>query len=178
MALQFGKPIPIHSPTYPYFLRLFSALQRIGRFPASVALHIGAQWDLYAQPPEYQVHTQKQRDASCRNGAKSKGPNTAEGKFITRHNAVTHGLYGGAFCVLQTENDDAFQLTLRGFQKEFQPATAVEETLVEEMAFCVWRKARLIVVETTNIQSEVHTMRPDIDKRTPDLDEGQRVGLG
>jgi len=104
--------------------------------------------------------TKEQRAAISRaNGAKSKGPKTAEGKAISSRNAFKHGL--------STKN--ARTMILKGVEREqdykvfsdcivssFNPTNPVQFVLVGRIASLMWRQARvgreeaLIVWEENN----------------------------
>ena len=65
--------------------------------------------------------TQAQIDAARRNGAKSHGPKTPEGKAISSMNALRHGLTAQAI-LLTNENSEAFQTLAAAYYEKFQPA--------------------------------------------------------
>jgi hypothetical protein len=70
------------------------------------------------------MRTDRQIEASRANGARFRGPVTAEGKYNSPRNAMTHGL-------------------LAELEEELQPETSIEHTLIEKMAAARWRQFRL-----------------------------------
>lgn len=114
--------------------------------------------------------TEAQIEASRLNGAKSRGPVTAEGKAISSRNSLKHGIRA-ATIVIEGENAAEFDEILNGLYEEFEPATISEEALVRTMAAALWRQARNIRVEqgTLNMQMRNEAKRyPQIANR-PDL---------
>jgi hypothetical protein len=93
--------------------------------------------------------------ASRVNGAKSKGPITAEGKNQSSRNSLVHGFTAKHIIVLACENEDEFQELLDDYSGAYQPGSAVESGLVEEMVACRWRMQRLRAIETALLDSEM-----------------------
>jgi len=80
------------------------------------------------------------------NGAKSRGPSTADGQAAVRHNALKHGLT--AACVLMPGEDPALFLAwATDFYRELRPAGTVQEALVQRAAEIAWRLRRLPILE-------------------------------
>src|SRR6202034_509425 len=73
---------------------------------------------------------------------KATGPRTAAGKQRSSMNAVTHGLTSRS-PVLATEDKAEYQLHCRQFLDEYQPATATETQLTQELADTAWRLNRI-----------------------------------
>jgi hypothetical protein len=88
------------------------------------------------------MRTERQIEASRANGARSRGPVTAEGKHNSSRNAIKHGLLAETI-VLKTERSDRFLGVLAELEEELQPATSIEYTLIEKMAAARWRQLRL-----------------------------------
>ena len=59
--------------------------------------------------PEPRPRTPAQIEASRRNGARSRGPVTEEGKFRASRNALTHGLTAMEHLVLEDEAPGAWR---------------------------------------------------------------------
>ena len=76
------------------------------------------------------------------NGAKSRGPTTPEGREKSSRNAVKHGFTSNSNMVLDCESSDQFHELLGDFFTTYQPASAVERDLVEEMVAARWRIRR------------------------------------
>lgn len=85
--------------------------------------------------------------SSRRNGARSRGPKTAEGKQRSARNATRHGLL--ARCVvLENESEEAFRKVIAEHVDCFDTPGGVGFGMIEEMASAYWRLRRLWAVET------------------------------
>lgn len=91
--------------------------------------------------------TKEQRAAISRaNGAKSKGPKTAEGKLVSSRNALKHGLTAKAarHIVLEKVEKEADYKRFHGtMRSSYKPADAVQEVLVDRITSLFWRLARV-----------------------------------
>ena len=78
------------------------------------------------------------------NGAKSRGPATAEGKEKSSRNAIKHGLTAGnGNILLDCEDPNQFDEVLNKLLGIHEPATPAERDLVEEMFAARWRTRRM-----------------------------------
>ncbi len=77
--------------------------------------------------------------ANRRNGQKSKGPKTEEGKSRSRWNAVKHGVLSQRLVVLNENDGQTYTLLLENLQRDLNPGNALEEILVEKIAMAYWR---------------------------------------
>jgi hypothetical protein len=77
--------------------------------------------------------------ANRRNGKKSRGPITAEGKARSRWNAVKHGVLSRRLMVFTDGESETFALLLENLRRDLGPANTVEEILVEKIAMAYWR---------------------------------------
>lgn len=97
--------------------------------------------------------TPAQLQANRANAQLSTGPITPEGKAVSARNNTRHGLATesdpSAFKVLPTENQDAYNQSLAGFQKEWKPNTATEHDLVNRLAMHQWLRLRAIRLQDT-----------------------------
>src|SRR3954468_3157882 len=91
--------------------------------------------------------TPAQAEASRRNGARSLGPTTPEGKARAALNGTRHGLRGSTFALLPDEDPAAWAAVLAGYLARLRPADAAELACVERLAACDWREARLLRLE-------------------------------
>jgi hypothetical protein len=80
------------------------------------------------------------------NSEHSTGPRTGAGKQRSSLNALRHGLTART-AVLPSEDRTAFQQHCRQFVDEYQPATATETHLVQELADTSWRLRRIPLLE-------------------------------
>jgi len=93
--------------------------------------------------------------ANRNNAAKSTGPRTAEGKMVSRRNAVKHGLFSKEIVIQVgegSENQEDYDDMLHSLQKDLQPVGTLEEMLVEKIAICNWRLARVLRCENAEIR--------------------------
>jgi hypothetical protein len=90
------------------------------------------------------------------NGAKSRGPTSAEGRAKSSRNALKHGLSADSDTVLLDCEDPAqFNELLRKLRDIHKPATSAEKDLVEEMASARWRLRRMSTIEAGLLNAEV-----------------------
>ena len=90
--------------------------------------------------------TEKQIAANRRNGKKSRGPRTPEGKAKAAQNALKHGLLAQA-ALLPSEDGTSFQVFVDELLKELQPVGAIESLLADEIVNLAWRLQRASRVE-------------------------------
>lgn len=88
-----------------------------------------------------------QIEASRRNGARSLGPVSPEGKARSSQNAITHGLSSAKIILPEGEAREEFLEIRAGLVARFQPSDAVEGRLVHEMATALWRKSYFFSLE-------------------------------
>jgi hypothetical protein len=86
-------------------------------------------------------------EASRRNGAKSRGPSTAEGKARAARNALKHGLRAERYVVLPEENAAEFRAHAAALIAELAPVGALQSVLAERVAVAAWRVARADRIE-------------------------------
>jgi hypothetical protein len=103
--------------------------------------------------------------SSRANGARSKGPLTAEGKRRSSQNAVTHGLLASQI-VMRDESSEGFETVLEEHIRRLQPADGVEVGLVEEMVASHWRLRRAWAIETRLLENQaaVQTSPDPLDR--------------
>ena len=77
--------------------------------------------------------------ANRRNGRKSKGPKTEEGKSRARWNAVKHGVLSRRLLVLNDDDRQTYALLLENLERDLNPRNAPEQIVVEQIAMCYWR---------------------------------------
>lgn len=99
------------------------------------------------QPARARALTPESRHRANRaNALLSTGPRTSAGKQRSSRNALTHGLTSRS-PILATEDPAAFQRHCRQFFDEYQPATATETQLTQELADTAWRLNRIPSLE-------------------------------
>ncbi len=98
--------------------------------------------------------SQLRSDAARRNGARSKGPVTPEGKLISSQNARKHGLFAEAVTI-DGECTEAFTVLHASLFERLQPEGPIEIALVENMVMCRWRQMRIWVMEKSALNHEM-----------------------
>ena len=86
--------------------------------------------------------SEAQRLASRRNGARSRGPVTAEGKARAARNALRHGLCSADTVLVPGEDPSEFAELLADLRAEHRPRDLSEDLLVQRLAVTVWKLAR------------------------------------
>lgn len=89
------------------------------------------------------------------NGAKSKGPVTAEGKAKSSQNAVKHGMRAYNAFVLGNESKATFDELCDDLARTHQPVGDHENHLAWQIAGVIWRERRLWETETALIDLEM-----------------------
>src|ERR1035438_2306162 len=98
-------------------------------------------------------------NASRANGARSRGPITAEGKERSSANAIRHGLL--AKCVvLENESGPCFDRLVTEHTRRFAPADGVEFGMIEEMAAAYWRMRRAWAIENRLMEKALRHQPP------------------
>jgi hypothetical protein len=85
--------------------------------------------------------------ASRRNGAKSTGPKTPQGKARSARNALKHGLCAEEFVVLHDEDAQAFAALEASVLEELAPQGALQRFLAGRMVRAAWRLERAERIE-------------------------------
>jgi hypothetical protein len=81
-------------------------------------------------------------EASRRNGAKSRGPKTPEGKARSSQNALRHGLGAQKYLVLPEEDAAAFNALEAALLAELAPEGALQSVLARRIVSAAWRLER------------------------------------
>jgi hypothetical protein len=81
-------------------------------------------------------------EASRRNGAKSKGPKTPEGKACSAQNALKHGLRAQKHVVLPGESAAEFAALEAALMEELAPEGALQSVLAQRVVAAAWRLSR------------------------------------
>ena len=104
-----------------------------------------------ASLPDEQL-TPRQR-ASRRNGAKSRGPVTPEGKARSSLNAVKHGLCARSFALVEGEDADEFAAHAQALREDINPVGGAEERLCRGVIEAAWLLLRADRIECGVLQS-------------------------
>jgi hypothetical protein len=85
--------------------------------------------------------------ASRKNGARSRGPRTEEGKARSAQNALRHGLRAQKYLVLPEEDAAEFADLETALLEELAPVGALQTVLAQRVAVAAWRLARADRIE-------------------------------
>ena len=130
--------------------------------------------------PKTPVHntampTDLQSETSRRNGAKSRGPRTPEGKAISSRNATRHGTVCKAI-VVEGEDCARFAALLASLRADIEPRNAIEDGIVEDLAACRWRHRRVLAMETACLTREVRRQDPETAAEAPAIRVARAIG--
>ena len=109
--------------------------------------------------------TPAQIAANQLNAQASTGPRTEAGKLTVSRNAVTHGLAATKFFV-SDEEKPLFDELREALLEHYQPTTAHERALVEEVAETRWRRRTARAMETSFFDIVVSEQREADPKLT------------
>ena len=104
--------------------------------------------------------SERRIQANRRNALRSTGPKTARGKRTVSRNAIKHGFLAREVVITAgdgAENLKEFHTLVEGLGKCYEPVGVIEETLVQTIATCLWRKARVIRAENGEIRERLDT---------------------
>lgn len=104
------------------------------------------------------------------NALQSKGPKTAEGRAVSRRNALKHGLTARSL-VIEGEHPKQFEELRTELIHAYTPQGPVEEHLVDMMAGLLWRLRRVPALEAATFAWMQRCHRPQV------LSENQNDGL-
>lgn len=107
--------------------------------------------------------SERQKNASRQNGAKSHGPVTPEGKAKCSLNALKHGLLS-TISSLSCEEEVHFREIEQSYIARFQPRDAVEQGLVEQIAWAHYRMRLCWIDDLTILSLQVAADRDDVNK--------------
>jgi hypothetical protein len=93
-------------------------------------------------------------ETARRNGAKSRGPITPEGKLASAQSNLKHGLLADAV-IIDGECTERFTALHASLFELLQPEGPIELALVENMVMCRWRQMRLWVMEKSALNHEM-----------------------
>ena len=85
--------------------------------------------------------------ASRKNGARSRGPKTREGKARSAQNALKHGMRAAKHVVLPYEDAAEFAGFEAALVEELAPVGALQTVLARRVAVAAWRLARADRIE-------------------------------
>ncbi len=117
--------------------------------------------------------TAAQKRANKQNAQHSTGPRTEQGKQRTSLNALKHG-FRAKDPLIPGENPDHYYRHSAEIEHELQPATPLEETLVDQIVDITWRLKRFARIEAA-VVNELYDSAAE-HPRNHDKDEDQLLG--
>src|SRR5689334_20567763 len=91
-------------------------------------------------------------EANRANAKRSTGPKTAAGKSRSKLNALKHGL-SAERVVIGDEDPREFEALRAALQRDWQPDTALESELVNQLAGILWRLRRVSAIEAAIVKA-------------------------
>jgi hypothetical protein len=121
------------------------------------------------------MSSQLKSDTARTNGAKSRGPKSAETRAISSQNSLRHGFTACNTTLLKCENPDEFEDSIAHHFSTYHPADDEQEALVNEMISARWRIRRLRVVETALLDIEMMRNQAEMEKKYAQPDGAIRL---
>jgi len=115
--------------------------------------------------------SERRVQANRRNALRSTGPKTARGKRTAARNAIGHGFLAREVVITAGDGEETleeFHALAERLWEYYEPAGVVEESLVQTIATCWWRKARVIRAENGEIRKRLDTLAVDRALRNSD----------
>ena len=101
------------------------------------------------------------------------GPQSEEGKSVSRWNAAKHGLRSPAPVVPGVENEEDWEAHRSGMLESLSPQGHLEQVLAERVALQSWRLNRIVRYEQENIALSQEKIDEDWIERQTAQHEGQ-----
>src|SRR2546422_11153301 len=108
--------------------------------------------------------SQLRSDTARANGAKSRGPKSAETKEKSSRNSLRHGFTSRHTMLLECEDEDEFQELEDDFAANYQPATPAEQDLVNEIVAARGRIKRIRAIGTVLMVCEMVVKKAQLEK--------------
>jgi hypothetical protein len=115
--------------------------------------------------------SERKIQANRRNALRSTGPKTERGKRTVARNAIKHGILAREVVITAgdgKESSEEFDALVGQLWKDYEPVGVVEESLVQTIANCWWRKARVLRAENGEIRKRLDTQAMDRAQRNSD----------
>jgi hypothetical protein len=105
---------------------------------------------------------EERAEISRRNGAKSKGPKTEEGRRRVADANTTHGVYRVSATVLDVESQESFEALKNDTYAHWVPRDTFEAQFVEELVDYTWRIRRLLLSATIDTNGAIERLQQRI----------------
>ena len=124
-----------------------------------------------ANPSRKRPASERGIQANRRNALRSTGPTTVRGKRTVARNAIKHGFLAREVVITAGDGEESleeFHDLVKQLHEQYEPIGVVEESLVQTIATCWWRKARVIRAENGEIRKRLDTLAVDRALRNSD----------
>jgi hypothetical protein len=111
-----------------------------------------------------------QIEAARRNGARSRGPVSSEGKARASRNALKHGLTAIRHLVLDDEDAAELEALTARLMEEIDPTSEVEVLLVQRLAAAFWKGERAERMEVALFDAAPRLRPPEVGGRWVEAD--------
>jgi hypothetical protein len=121
--------------------------------------------------PRKRPVSERKIQANRRNALRSTGPKTVRGKRTVARNAIKHGLLIREVVITAGDGEESleeFYDLVERLCQYYEPVGVVEETLIQRIATCWWRLARVIRAENGEIRKRLDTLAVDRALRNSD----------
>ena len=108
-------------------------------------------------------------ESSRRNGAKSNGPVSPEGRQRSSQNAMKTGLYSNRVYALTTEKQEELDKLRQDYLDEWEPADRRQADLVEKIVDAEWRYIRFGALENWAIEDMLTMMEEEVKTTFTDI---------
>jgi hypothetical protein len=115
--------------------------------------------------------SERRIQANRRNALRSTGPTTVRGKRNVSRNAIKHGLLAREVVITAGHGEESleeFHNLAERLWERYEPLGVVEESLVQTIATCWWRKARVLRAENGEIRKRLDAVAVDRAFRNAD----------
>jgi len=115
--------------------------------------------------------SERRIQANQQNALRSTGPKTEQGKRIVARNAIKHGFLAREVVITAGDGEESleeFHDLVKQLDEQYEPVGIVEELLVQKIATCWWRTARVIRAENGEIRKRLDTLAVDRALRNSD----------
>ena len=96
----------------------------------------------------------RRAEAARRNGAKSRGPNTGEGKLRSSQNSLKHGMHARTL-ILPGESQEEYDQLREEYLDQFNPAGPAERHEIETLYNAEWRIRRMRRMEAAHVKFQM-----------------------
>jgi hypothetical protein len=120
------------------------------------------------------INSPRQTEASRKNGLRSKGPKSIDGKKRIKLNALKLGLFSEQVVIESVgERSEDFEEFKKQVWEYYQPSNAIEEMLASDIVDNAWRRRRVRQCETTELNSRIESQ--EIRDRLECLDDVEKL---